>query len=108
MVEASESRAASGNAPSIRHIHFVGIGGAGMCGIAEVLLNLGYQVTGSDLADTPATERLERLGAKIMHRPPVPRTSAAPTRWWCPRRCRPTTRKWSPRASAASRWCRAR
>jgi UDP-N-acetylmuramate--alanine ligase len=46
-------------------IHFVGIGGIGMSGIAEVLLNLGYQISGSDLRSTPITERLERLGAKI-------------------------------------------
>ena len=49
----------------VRHIHFVGIGGAGMSGIAEVLLNLGYQVSGSDLAENAATRRLEGLGAKI-------------------------------------------
>ena len=49
----------------IRHIHFVGIGGVGMCGIAEVLLNLGYQVSGSDLNASPVTERLESFGAKI-------------------------------------------
>jgi UDP-N-acetylmuramate--alanine ligase len=49
----------------VRHIHFVGIGGAGMSGIAEVLLNLGYQVSGSDLAESAATRRLKGLGAKI-------------------------------------------
>ncbi len=49
----------------VRHIHFVGIGGAGMSGIAEVLLNLGYQVSGSDLAENAATRRLKGLGAKI-------------------------------------------
>jgi UDP-N-acetylmuramate--alanine ligase len=49
----------------IRHIHFVGIGGSGMCGIAEVLLNQGYRVSGSDLARSPATERLEGLGATV-------------------------------------------
>ena len=43
----------------IKHIHFVGIGGIGMSGIAEVLLNLGYQVSGSDLRSTPITESLE-------------------------------------------------
>ncbi len=46
-------------------IHFVGIGGIGMSGIAEVLLNHGYTVQGSDLKATPITERLERLGAKV-------------------------------------------
>ena len=49
----------------IRRIHFVGIGGIGMSGIAEVLLNLGFQVSGSDQKATPITERLERLGARI-------------------------------------------
>src|SRR5262245_44349826 len=50
---------------SIRKIHFVGIGGAGMSGIAEVLLNRGYVVTGSDLKLSPVTERLAALGANI-------------------------------------------
>ncbi|MCF8191917.1 MAG: UDP-N-acetylmuramate--L-alanine ligase [Burkholderiales bacterium] len=49
----------------INHIHFVGIGGTGMCGIAEVLLNLGYQVSGSDIASGAATRRLVQLGAHI-------------------------------------------
>ncbi len=49
----------------IRHIHMVGIGGSGMSGIAEVLLNLGYKVTGSDLASGPAVRRLQELGARI-------------------------------------------
>lgn len=49
----------------IRKIHFVGIGGIGMSGIAEVLLNLGYTVSGSDLRHTPVTERLVKLGARI-------------------------------------------
>jgi UDP-N-acetylmuramate--alanine ligase len=48
-----------------RQIHFVGIGGSGMSGIAEILLNLGYRVTGSDLRRGDAVERLERLGAKV-------------------------------------------
>jgi UDP-N-acetylmuramate--alanine ligase len=49
----------------VKHIHFVGIGGSGMSGIAEVLLNLGYQVTGSDLGVNAATQRLAGLGASI-------------------------------------------
>ena len=49
----------------IRKIHFVGIGGIGMSGIAEVLLNLGFQVSGSDQKATPVTERLATLGAKV-------------------------------------------
>ncbi|MBI2956623.1 MAG: UDP-N-acetylmuramate--L-alanine ligase [Acidobacteria bacterium] len=51
--------------PPRQHIHFVGIGGIGMSGIAEVLLNLGYTVSGSDLRSSPTTERLARLGARI-------------------------------------------
>jgi UDP-N-acetylmuramate--alanine ligase len=49
----------------IEKIHFVGIGGIGMSGIAEVLLNLGYKVSGSDLRGSDITERLARLGAEI-------------------------------------------
>ncbi|HSN39463.1 MAG TPA: UDP-N-acetylmuramate--L-alanine ligase [Burkholderiales bacterium] len=49
----------------VKHVHFVGIGGAGMSGIAEVLLNLGYQVSGSDLSDNAATRRMQKLGAKV-------------------------------------------
>ncbi len=49
----------------VKRIHFVGIGGAGMCGIAEVLLNLGYVISGSDLKASPSTARLQRLGASI-------------------------------------------
>jgi len=50
----------------VKCIHFVGIGGVGMSGIAEVLLNLGFQVTGSDVREGPITQRLAELGAKIM------------------------------------------
>ncbi|HLS57683.1 MAG TPA: Mur ligase domain-containing protein, partial [Zeimonas sp.] len=42
----------------VKHIHFVGIGGSGMSGIAEVLLNLGYRISGSDVVAGPATRRL--------------------------------------------------
>jgi UDP-N-acetylmuramate--alanine ligase len=51
----------------IRHIHLVGIGGAGMSGIAEVLFNLGYLVTGSDLKSSETTHRLKNLGIKIQY-----------------------------------------
>ena len=50
---------------AIRHIHFVGIGGAGMSGIAEVLLNLGYTISGSDLGASATTQRLASMGARI-------------------------------------------
>ncbi|MEM4988670.1 UDP-N-acetylmuramate--L-alanine ligase [Collimonas sp. H4R21] len=49
----------------VKNIHFVGIGGSGMSGIAEVLLNLGYTISGSDLGDNAATRRLAALGAKV-------------------------------------------
>jgi len=49
----------------IRNIHFVGIGGAGMSGIAEVLLNQGYQISGSDLSESATTRRLQKLGATV-------------------------------------------
>ncbi|MDX1374973.1 MAG: UDP-N-acetylmuramate--L-alanine ligase [Burkholderiales bacterium] len=49
----------------VRHIHFVGIGGSGMSGIAEVLINLGYAVSGSDVAPSAVTRRLEGLGARV-------------------------------------------
>lgn len=50
---------------SIQHIHFVGIGGIGMSGIAEVLCNLGFRVSGSDAKKSSVTERLEKLGAEV-------------------------------------------
>ena len=49
----------------VRRIHFVGIGGSGMSGIAEVMVNLGYEVSGSDLAENAATRRLAGLGAQV-------------------------------------------
>ncbi|MGH7741140.1 MAG: Mur ligase domain-containing protein, partial [Candidatus Eiseniibacteriota bacterium] len=49
-----------------RHIHLIGIGGSGMAGIAEVLINLGYQVSGSDLKASETTDRLVRLGGRVM------------------------------------------
>src|ERR1700732_1651311 len=48
-----------------QHLHFAGIGGIGMSGIAEVLLNLGYTISGSDLKLSPTTDRLAQLGARI-------------------------------------------
>ncbi|HEB81930.1 MAG TPA: UDP-N-acetylmuramate--L-alanine ligase [Gammaproteobacteria bacterium] len=51
----------------IRRVHFVGIGGAGMSGIAEVINTLGYEVSGSDISDNAVTRRLQELGVKIYH-----------------------------------------
>ncbi|MFZ6638859.1 UDP-N-acetylmuramate--L-alanine ligase [Undibacterium sp. TC4M20W] len=50
----------------VKHIHFVGIGGSGMSGIAEVLLNLGYTISGSDLGSNAASKRLAQLGANVV------------------------------------------
>ena len=50
----------------VKRIHFVGIGGSGMSGIAEVFSNLGYTVSGSDLAENPAVRRLRQMGIKIV------------------------------------------
>ena len=50
---------------AVKHIHFVGIGGAGMSGIAEILHNLGYAVSGSDQSDSATTRRLASLGIRI-------------------------------------------
>ena len=49
----------------IKRIHFIGIGGVGMVGIAEILIHQGYKVTGSDLVENKNTERLKKLKAKI-------------------------------------------
>jgi UDP-N-acetylmuramate--alanine ligase len=49
----------------VKRVHFVGIGGAGMSGIAEVMINLGFEVSGSDLTESSATQRLQALGARI-------------------------------------------
>ena len=73
---------------NFKRIHLVGIGGIGMSGIAEVLLTLGYSVSGSDLRHTPLTERLQNLGAQIfeghlaanVHEAHVVVTSSAITR----------------------------
>src|ERR1700716_2488646 len=49
----------------IQHVHFVGIGGVGMSGIAEVLVNLGFRVSGSDAKKSSATERLQQMGIEF-------------------------------------------
>jgi UDP-N-acetylmuramate--alanine ligase len=49
----------------IKRIHFIGIGGVGMCGIAEVLLNQGYQISGSDLRQSAVTQHLINMGAEV-------------------------------------------
>ena len=75
----------------IRHIHFVGIGGAGMSGIAEVLKNQGYDVSGSDLKEGAVTDRLKGMGVEVQigHRatevlptPPLPPVMAMVRGWF--------------------------
>ncbi|WP_260294935.1 UDP-N-acetylmuramate--L-alanine ligase [Sedimenticola hydrogenitrophicus] len=63
--ETTQRRLAATTMGRIRHLHFVGIGGAGMNGIAQVMLNLGYQISGSDLKSNPAIGRLTKQGATI-------------------------------------------
>ncbi|MDT8387643.1 MAG: UDP-N-acetylmuramate--L-alanine ligase [Thiogranum sp.] len=65
MAESKYSVAQPDSMRRIRCAHFVGIGGAGMGGIAEVLLNLGYEISGSDLRDNAVTRRLRNMGARI-------------------------------------------
>ena len=55
----------SGLLEKVRRVHFVGVGGIGMSGIAELMVNLGYEVSGSDMHRTDITDRLESLGARI-------------------------------------------
>ncbi len=68
MAETALNLSRTGNIPEmrrIRNIHFIGIGGAGMCGIAEVLLNQGYAIFGSDLSESATTRHLRGLGATV-------------------------------------------
>lgn len=64
-LETNNRRYAAEAMGGTRHLHFVGIGGAGMNGIAQVMLNLGYEISGSDLRENPATKRLQEQGAVI-------------------------------------------
>ncbi len=91
----------------IHRIHFVGIGGAGMGGIAEVLLNLGYDVQGSDLRSGAVVQRLESLGARVMlgHAAGQPRGRRRGGRFQ--RGVGGQPRGGRGAARAVSRWCRA-
>ena len=84
-----------------RRIHFVGIGGIGMSGIAELLANLGYEVSGSDAKTSDVTDRLATLGVRDRDAGTTPRTSATPTSSSCRRRYSRATRR-SPRRGAAA------
>lgn len=91
----------------IRRIHFVGIGGAGMCGIAEVLLNLGYEVSGSDLKASAVTERLEKFGAQIFIGHQAENADGAGVLVVSVPSTGPT-RKWHRPWNGGFRWCRVR
>ena len=64
---------------AVKHIHVVGVGGAGMSGIAEILHNLGYTVSGSDQADSATARRLAKLGARcvLLYNSAAPEVAAA-------------------------------
>src|ERR1700747_2154271 len=63
---------------NFKRIHLVGIGGIGMSGIAEVLLTLGYSVTGSDSKMSAITERLQNMGPQVFERPKAEQIPGAP------------------------------
>jgi UDP-N-acetylmuramate--alanine ligase len=88
-------------------VHFIGIGGVGMSGIAEVLVTLGYQVSGSDQSDSAATRRLSAMGAKVFRNHAAGNIAGADV-VWCRARSRRRTRSWWRRAKSACRWCRGR
>ena len=79
-------------------IHFVGIGGIGMSGIAEVMHQLGYKVQGSDIAEGYVVEGLRKIGIPVDDRPAAPTISAMP-RWWS---ARPRSRDGNPEVEAAA------
>ena len=89
----AERRRRAGVLGKTRRVHFIGIGGIGMSGIAELLANLGYVVTGSDEKRSAVTDRLATLGDSRRRTATTPRTSATPTSWWSRRRCGRRTRR---------------
>ena len=86
----------------IEKIHFVGIGGAGMSPLAKIMVELGYEVTGSDRADSEVIQNLQKLGAKITLDGQKGKTLRVPMPLWYPRPFPLTTRKYSRRATSAS------
>jgi UDP-N-acetylmuramate--alanine ligase len=91
----------------VKRIHFVGIGGSGMSGIAEVLANQGFEVSGSDLAESATTRRLAAQGIRVAigHDAQNAATADAVV---VSTAVRMTIRKCRWRANGACRWCRAR
>ena len=101
----TERRAVNDRMRRIQCIHLVGIGGSGMGGIAEVLVNLGYQVQGSDLKGNAVTERLARLGVRIFLGHNAAHLGEADVvvvrvPWAAP------IPRWPQRSPGACRWCR--
>ena len=88
-------------------VHFVGIGGIGMSGIAEVMVNLGYVVQGSDQAESANVKRLRDKGVKIAIGHSAENLAGARRRRRSPRRSSPTIPSSSPRARSGCRWCAA-
>ena len=86
-------------------IHFIGIGGIGMSGIAEVLINLGYTVQGSDAADSANVKRLRDKGAKVAIGHAAEQSRRAPRSSSSRPRSSATIRSSSRRAPSACRWC---
>ena len=86
-------------------IHFVGIGGIGMSGIAEVLINLGYTVQGSDVADCANVKRLRDKGAQVAVGHEARESRRAPKSSSSRPRSSATIRNSSRRARSACRWC---
>ena len=83
-----------------QHAHFIGIGGIGMSGIAEILLNMGMKVSGSDLRRGPVTDRLAQLGATIYEGHDAANMSPAPRSWLPVPQCRRTILKLLRRSAA--------
>ena len=88
-------------------VHFVGIGGIGMSGIAEVMVNLGYTVQGSDQSESANVKRLRDKGVKIVDRARGRESRPASASSSSRRRSSPTIRSWSRRAPSGCRWCAA-
>jgi len=88
----------------IRKVHFVGIGGAGMSGIADVMNTLGYQVSGSDMASNTATEQLKKSGVKVYSQHSVDNVSDVDV-VVTSTAISVTTLKYAPPKPTVFRWC---
>ena len=91
---------------AVKHIHFIGLGGSGMSGIAEVLHNLGYVISGSDLADSATLRRLAGLGIQTFVGHAAENLATVDAVVTSPPSS-PITRRCWPHAPSTSPWCRA-